>query len=387
MARSINPLAKLVTEVSSGISTAISEGKAAVSSFGSELQKAQLDAKVGRLSGDLTSGLNQAAAGAQAGLDIASSATSGALNSVPGAGQAVSAFNKVVQSPVGAGSLTSAADTISSLQSAAAGAADVADIASAASKLTGGNLASGIGKFASDVSKAAGVLNNLLSLKRAQNIPAGGELFNTTGEPIQMNVSSKGDWRVKINCQWNMFNSPIFKNTLEQTAGFVFPVLPEINLATRANYTQIDPTHNNYPFQAYKNSQVDEISISGQFPVENEEDAFYWLAGTIFFKTATKMFFGRGDNAGNPPIICHLSGYGPYVFDNVPIVIKSFNVDFPADVNYIRTVESGKQTWVPAVSTLNVTVQPIYNRQNLRQFSLEDYAKGNLKTPTGQGYL
>jgi hypothetical protein len=57
------------------------------------------------------------------------------------------------------------------------------------------------------------------------------------------------------------------------------------------------------------------------------------------------------------------------------------------DVNYIRCEAFGGVTWVPISSTVTVNVQPVYNRSNLRQFSLTDYAKGNLKTPGDLGYL
>lgn len=382
MARSINPLARLVTNVSEGISNAIQEAEAAGQNVASEIQRANLDERIGRLSGQLNSGLNQAAA-----QSLRSPIDTSQLS---GIGDAISGLGDVVSSPVGSGALSNAADAIGSLQNIAGTAGNLAgnvgEIGSALSKLSGGNLAGGISQFAGAVSKAAGALNNILSLKRGANIPKGGELFATTGEAIQIRKAPKNDWRVKIDCNWSLFDSAMFK-LLEETGGVAFPVLPEVSLSTKANYTQIDPVHNNYPFQAYKNSQVDEISINGVFPIEDENDAAYWIAATTFFKTATKMFFGRGSNAGNPPIICLLSGYGASVFEHVPVVIKSFTVDFPTGVNYINCNKFGTNTWVPITSNIQVGVQPIYNRRGLRQFSLEDYAKGNLRTPTGQGYI
>ena len=174
---------------------------------------------------------------------------------------------------------------------------------------------------------------------------------------------------------------------LENTGGVVWPYLPNIQISTKANYTQVDPVHSNYPFQAYKNSQVDEISISGEFTAEVETDAAYWIAATTFFKTATKMFFGQGENAGNPPIICHLYGYGSSIFDKVPVIIKSFNVELKDDVNYVKCTTFGTDTWVPIVSNVSVTVSPIYNRTNLRKFSLQDYASGKAITGSGVGFI
>jgi hypothetical protein len=170
---------------------------------------------------------------------------------------------------------------------------------------------------------------------------------------------------------------------LQETGGVVWPYLPNITVSTKANYTQVDTIHNNYPFQAYKNSQVDEIQISGDFSCETERDAAYWISATTFFKTATKMFFGQGPNVGNPPIICILSGYGTSVFNNVPVIIKSFSVDLKDDINYINCNTYGTNTWVPVLSTISVTVTPIYNRSRLRKFNLQDYARGGLVDGVG----
>ena len=148
--------------------------------------------------------------------------------------------------------------------------------------------------------------------------------------------------------------------------------------------------HSNYQVHSYKNSVVDDIQISGDFTCETESDAAYWIAATTFFKTATKMFFGQGAYAGNPPLVCNLSGYGASVFDNIPVIVKSFSVDLKDDVNYIHCDKWKTNTWVPVVSTITVTVAPIYSRQRLRQFSLQDYASGGMSMKAsggGVGYL
>ena len=46
-----------------------------------------------------------------------------------------------------------------------------------------------------------------------------------------------------------------------------------------------------------------------------------------------------------------------------------------------------KPTWVPIKSALTVEVAPIYNRNNLRQFSLKNFAAGNMTSQSGVGYF
>jgi hypothetical protein len=248
------------------------------------------------------------------------------------------------------------------------------------------NIASGVTNF---FKSAAGKVDDLLSKKRGKNIPKGAELFNPAGQGIELTPAKSNDWRVRLNADWTIFPDSVLFDRLWATGGVVWPYLPTVSISTSANYTQVDPTHNNYPFQSYKNSQVNDISISGEFSCETEADAEYWIAATLFFKTATKMFFGQGENAGNPPIVCTLSGYGTSIFDNVPVVIKSFSVDLPPDVNYVNYNGANKlgmpatNTWVPVLSTISVTVTPIYNRERLRRFSLRDYANGEPSGGTG----
>jgi hypothetical protein len=321
-----------------------------------------LNQNVDRLSGTINSGssLGGFSAGSAAGFN-ANTALRGIGNTVENTISGV------------AGTFQQVAGSISNV---------TADIASSINRLGAGDLTSGVSNLLGGISSAAGQINNLLSLRRGVNIPAGAELFKQTGQAIEIRPSNGNDWRVRLNAEWTIFDSPMFA-LLEETGGVVWPYLPNITFSTKANYTQIEPVHNNYPFQAYKNSQVDEIQISGEFSAETETDAAYWIAATTFFKTATKMFFGQGDNVGNPPIICILSGYGTSIFNNVPVIVKSFSVDLKDDVNYVNCNTFGTNTWVPVLSNISVTVSPLYNRSRLRQFDLRDYASGGMTSGIG----
>lgn len=360
---SLAPFSQLVAGINEGIAASTNEGQAALQDASSALEKLKLDEKIGSLAGDLTSGLNQLAGDAK-----------NFSNTAMGS-------NSSVQSLVGG--------AVDKLRTVAGSTSNIAaDISGSINKLTGGNLAGGLLKAAGSISGAAGMLNNILSLKRGINIPKGAQVFAAQGQAIQLNAGSQDDWRVRINCEWNTFNSPLF-GVLKSTGGVVWPYLPSITVSTKAEYNTIPITHANYNQYSYKNSVVDDITISGEFSCETATDGAYWIAATTFFKTATKMFFGQGELAGNPPIICNLTGYGSHVFDKVPIIIKSFSVDFKDDVNYIKCdpFNNGKYTWVPVLSTVTVQVAPVYSRQGLRKFNLQDYARGKMSAEGQVGYI
>ena len=359
----VAPLSQLVAGISESVSQATNEGQAALQDASSMMEKVKLDERVSDLAAGAKSGLSQLAGDAK---NFGNSAMGG----------------NVTVSSVAKGA-------VDKLRSVAGSTSNIAaDISGTINKLTGGNLAGGLMKAAGSISGAAGMLNNILSLKRGINIPKGAQVFMPQGQAIQLKAGSKDDWRVRINCEWNTFNSPLF-SVLKETGGVVWPYMPNITVSTKAEYNTIPITHANYSQYSYKNSVVDDISISGEFSCETKADAAYWIAATTFFKTATKMFFGQGDLAGNPPIICNLTGYGSHVFDKVPVIIKSFSVDFKDDVNYIQCdpFNNQKYTWVPILSTITVVVAPVYSRQGLRKFSLQDYARGTMSGDKQVGYI
>lgn len=372
----INPISQAAASLSQNLASASNAFNSALSSMklpaGSNL--AALSDKVSQMGGGLGSTLNGitgSVSGAASGL--ASTLGSAASNLGSGISSAVSA--------VGGAGIGG-----SSLGNALTGVASIAGIAGAAGKALGGigsaiaglsSSTASLGAVFGQLSQAAGQLNNLLSLGRGKNLPAGGELFKTVGGQVSISAVNATDWRVRLNCPIEtLFPGNDVLKPLIATQGVMWPFLPNVKLSTKANYKVENPTHNNFPYQLYQNSQVEDITIDGEFSVQNEAEGKYWIAATTFLRTATKMFYGTGNYAGNPPVICKLTGYGTFVFNNVPVIIKSFSVDFKEDVNYIQVGMGPSPTWVPAVSTISVTVAPIYNRQKLRQFSLQNFAKG-----------
>ena len=198
------------------------------------------------------------------------------------------------------------------------------------------------------------------------------------------------------------FDSNPLMQPLAGIGGIFWPLTPSMVIQHSANYNAMDMTHSNFPHQAYQNSQVDSLNIIGEFPVQNQQDAKHWVATVNFLRTATKMFFGVDDGTGlkgNPPPILHLSGYGDHMFQKVPVVLNSFNVELRAGIDYISTKQestSFKQlngpdagfdlsanstepmTWAPTLSNISVLVTPIYSRDSVKNFSMKKFVRGEL---------
>lgn len=238
---------------------------------------------------------------------------------------------------------------------------------------------------------------------RSKNIPVDG-MPGLDG--VKANASAtfrksvEQDWRVKLSIpNIEPFKTAPMLANLQKTGGLVFPYTPTIIVAHSANYNTMAPTHTNYPYFAYQNSQVDQLVITGDFFVQNGIEAQYWVSALHYLRSMTKMFYGgEAETLGAPPPVVHLSGYGDFIFNKVPVIITQFTIDLPQDVDYIATGHpqgvnevppnhpEAKQAatdkrannigWAPAQSLITVTVQPIYSRREVEQFSLNKYVKG-----------
>ena len=97
------------------------------------------------------------------------------------------------------------------------------------------------------------------------------------------------------------------------------------------------------------------------------------------------MRFGDDSNAGAPPPVCRFDAYGDFMLSNVPVSVASFKTELPNNVDYI-SVKSGnfKTSLVPTISTINLSLNLMYSRKEIQEFSVDGWLSGSLK---GRGYL
>ena len=199
------------------------------------------------------------------------------------------------------------------------------------------------------------------------------------------------DWRLRLSLPQafrdNAQNESDLLAPLNKTNGLVFPFTPTVLVSQSANYQSIQPVHTNYPYYSYQNSQVDQMTITADFFVQNAAEARYWVACIHYLRSVTKMNYGVDEDAGQPPPVVRLNGYGDFVFNNVPVIINSFQFDMPKDVDYISTAvgpttqtapvapQSTPTGWAPATSIVTVAVTPQYSRTKQSRFSLNDFIK------------
>ena len=260
-----------------------------------------------------------------------------------------------------------------------------------------------IGKVLKDV--GSGIFNRTLGRLTGAGISTDSRIVKARAK--WSGRSDKEDWRVRLQIPAgaDALRGAILENNellapLQESNGMFWPLTPAVVIQHSANYNPLGQTHSNYPFQAYQNSQVDSYNIIGEFPVQNSEDAKHWVATVNFLRTVTKMFFGKEqDLKGNPPPILHMSGYGDHMFNKVPVIVNTFNVELRPGIDYISTKQSNtpyrqlngpdagfelaarageSQSWAPTLSNISVLVTPVYSRDSIGKFSLSEFARGDL---------
>ena len=215
-------------------------------------------------------------------------------------------------------------------------------------------------------------------------------------------IPMEEDWRVRISVQpaiQNIFYTyplvPRDKWPLVPTNGVIFPYTPAVTINHVARYGTSQLTHSNYTSYFYEGSEVQNITINGEFTVQNIAEGQYLMAAIQFFRSCTKMFYGASPLAGTPPPMVFLNGYGGTYLPNVPCVITQFSHTMPADVDYVNipVVNLGglATTRLPTNSTLAITLQPVYSRNNVsRNFTVEQFAQGaylNTNSKTSGGFI
>ena len=218
---------------------------------------------------------------------------------------------------------------------------------------------------------------------------ASGVLSETRGDAVKKDAESfekAKDWRVRLSLAPSA--KYLYKNKgnegilgpLAATNGVIFPYTPTISVVYAASYDASELVHSNYKIYNYKSSNVDTVTITGDFTAQDTNEANYLLAVIHFFKSVTKMFYGQDQNPrnGTPPPLVYMSGMGTFQFDNHPLAVTNFTYSLPNEVDYIR---AGSVTTEPGSSTAGQT--PVNNTDSASEARIQSSGLGP-KTPNFQ---
>lgn len=183
---------------------------------------------------------------------------------------------------------------------------------------------------------------------------------------------------------------------LRQTNGLVWPYQPSINYQQSVDYSSVPLVHTNQDFYAFTRSPTPELSVEGEFTVQNKSEGLYVIACLHFLRTVTKMYFGKGDYLGVPPPVLLFNAYGKYMFNQLPVIVTNFTANMPSDVDYVPIPEgfvgydlslldfsdttgfNKDYFWLPSKFSISVSMKIQNTPARLREFNLDDFRTGKL---------
>jgi hypothetical protein len=294
-----------------------------------------------------------------------------------------------------------------------------------------------ISNMGSAFSTALDSPGGLASAIRGIDLPTAGEAIGDIESAVASfgGDANPEDWRVRLSLpNWPGFKKSPVLAPLKDAGGLIFPYTPSITMNSSAKYGAVPTVHTNYTFQAFQNSDPGTIQITAPMNVEDQTQGIYWIAAMHYLRSLTKMFTGSDPKAGNPPPIVFLNGYGNYVFKNIPVVVTSFQATLDDKCDYIGVPVVGSAagavegvtdsvggladtlggvlggnavtsaisdiaggigqvaslagslglggstpggiSHVPTKSSFVVTLQPMYSRNSVRNFSLDRFVAG-----------
>lgn len=138
---------------------------------------------------------------------------------------------------------------------------------------------------------------------------------------------------------------PSLLSFLRASNGMVWNYTPNISEQRTVNYEMDQPVHTNSGFNNYKNTSNTVITIQGTFMAGTATEAMYLLACIHFLRSVSLMDFGRqalysADRQisvpGAPPPVLLLSAYGRYIYNDIPVILKSYSFNYADDVSYVQ---------------------------------------------------
>ena len=200
----------------------------------------------------------------------------------------------------------------------------------------------------------------------------------------------------------------ILSSVLGKTNGMIWPYQPTITYTQSVDYQNIDLVHVNQELFSYQRTKALQLTVDGQFTVQSHEEGLYAMACIRFLQTVTKMYFGGEQGStvsglqGTPPPVLLFDAYGQYMFNCLPVIVTTFTVGLPADVDYVpinfgqsfpirelpqqvgRVTQNSldgrmdNTAWLPALFNISVSLTVQNTPKKLRQFNLDKFRTGEL---------
>lgn len=175
------------------------------------------------------------------------------------------------------------------------------------------------------------------------------------------------------------------------TNGLVFPYTPAIQVShAQVDYSQYNLLQTNFDYYAFVRRASPTFSVTAPFTANNLEEARYLLAVFHFLRSVTMTYFGSKNLArrGTPPPVLLFSAYGPYMFERVPVLIRTVSFGLEQDVDYIpcgygpeNLPMNNDEKRLQELAVIDTSIDNDYGVAELEERKkLKEKVKGNIKS-------
>lgn len=162
------------------------------------------------------------------------------------------------------------------------------------------------------------------------------------------------------------------------TGGLIFPYTPHITVSGSASYATQTPTQSNQDYKIYQNTPSQTFTLSSSLTARSLDEAEYSASVMHFLSTIVKSRFGKSSDAGLPPPVMYLNGYGTFMFNMLPVIVTNYTYDMPDGVDYVNATIGNMTAKVPVLTNFSVTVVVQNTPDKLNTFDIDQFAHGSL---------
>ncbi len=213
---------------------------------------------------------------------------------------------------------------------------------------------------------------------------------NSNGDEQQ--VAPSTDTRVRLRAmrgdeqQREVYGEDTPDNILRilyETDGLLFPYTPTIGFSQDVSYKNVGLVHTIGDIETYTRTPSVGLNVSATFTVQNQREGQYALAALHFLRTVSKMYFGETDKAagkaGLPPPVLIFTGYGNYMFDNLPVILKTHSYTLDKSMNMVTINTAQGTARLPSMFEVSMQLQVQQTPKAMRKdFSLDAFRTGAL---------
>jgi len=162
--------------------------------------------------------------------------------------------------------------------------------------------------------------------------------------------------------------------------GLIFPYTPQISVNHSTDYGTTALVHTNEDIDHYIRTPSVTISLTAKFTIQNQREGRYALAALHFLRTVSKMHFGQNDeNSGLPPPILRFSGYGEYMFNDLPVIVKSHTYSFDDHTDTVLVSAINGNATLPVIFSIQIELKVQQTPYRMRTvFDLDKFRNGSL---------